>query len=206
MGETYLGLLDLKLDKFRDSKNNNNININLLKKVEINKINSYCQGGLIMFGHFTKMYSLNTSKDNNESNTQTDTNSVIKTNNIYNKNEFPTFEWTIDKLVNEGICMNPNYESIIQEEVRPYLNAHFLFCRILSKIINTSNIITIKYLEICQHRYTWISQVTRTLCHMKNLKISDVFEEEMKICEEMSYLLPSKIMRMKQYNETGLNL
>lgn len=68
LGETYLSLLDVKLEKFRNRIAQNDhraqmnrmlewdIDIRQLKSAEIEKCNSYCKGALAMFSHFTRLY------------------------------------------------------------------------------------------------------------------------------------------------------
>ena len=55
LGECALNILELKLDKFRTR--DGEVNEKLLKKAEIAKINDTCRQGLVMFAHFTCMYS-----------------------------------------------------------------------------------------------------------------------------------------------------
>ena len=55
LGEAYLCLLDIKLDKLRE-KAGGGVDEKKLKKNEIEKCNSYCKGMLAMFAHFTNMY------------------------------------------------------------------------------------------------------------------------------------------------------
>jgi len=55
LGECALTILELKLDKFR--MRDGEVNEKLLKKAEIAKINDTCKQGLVMFAHFTCMYS-----------------------------------------------------------------------------------------------------------------------------------------------------
>lgn len=112
---------------------------------------------------------------------------------------------------------------ISEEEVRPFLNAHFLSCRIMSKIIptalylppTTTTTTTKKkaaepnrahYLVACLRRYEWLCKFTKQLCARRGLVINDVFGDELRICEEMVRLLPSKIDRMCYLGESGLSL
>ena len=55
LGETYLALLDIKLDKLR-GRGGGEVKESALKKTEIAKCNFYCKGVLAMFAHFTNMY------------------------------------------------------------------------------------------------------------------------------------------------------
>ena len=109
------------------------------------------------------------------------------------------------------------------EEVRPFLNAHFMCCRAMSKIIinnnenndnssynnqNSSNKSKSKteYLVSSLHRYDWLSKYSIQLCLRKGLNIDAVFGAEVKICYDMVELLPSKLDRMHFHGESGLTI
>ena len=110
------------------------------------------------------------------------------------------------------------------EEVRPFLNAHFMCCRAMSKIIinnnnennndssnnnqNNSNRNRSKtdYLVSSLHRYDWLSKYSIQLCLRKSLDIHAVFGAEVKICNDMVELLPSKLDRMHFHGESGLTI
>ena len=55
LGETFLALLDIKLDKFR-GRGGGEVDTSKLKKAEIQKCNDYCRAGLAMFTHFSSLY------------------------------------------------------------------------------------------------------------------------------------------------------
>ena len=55
LGEVYLGLLDIKLDKLRE-KGGGVVDPIKIKKTELLKCNTYCKGVFAMFSHFTNMY------------------------------------------------------------------------------------------------------------------------------------------------------
>ena len=55
-------------------------------------------------------------------------------------------------------------------------------------------------------RYQWLSKYTEGLCQRRSVNVDDVFAEEIKICKDMSELLPAKIDRMHYYGESGLTL
>ena len=57
LGETYLCVLDIKLDKLREKGGGGGVDESKLKKSEVLKSNSYCKGVLAMFAHFTNLYS-----------------------------------------------------------------------------------------------------------------------------------------------------
>lgn len=96
---------------------------------------------------------------------------------------------------------------LAQEEVRPYLNAHFFICRLLSKYIplpGSSAPNRTKYTVASLQRYQWLVTAAPEICEMKETSISEVFEEEMEVCKEMVKLLPPKIDRMHYYGESGM--
>jgi len=86
---------------------------------------------------------------------------------------------------------------MVPDDVRPFLNAHFLSCRIMSKYLPTPGedqpaagvVAALK-------RYTWLSSAAPRLCEKKELSLEAVFGEESRICLEMIQLLPSKIDRI----------
>jgi hypothetical protein len=100
---------------------------------------------------------------------------------------------------------------ITVDEVRPFLNSHFLSCRILSKIIphitiNDPKKNNAQFIVTCLKRYEWLSVFSRKLCLLKKVDIDAVFGEEVLICDEMIKLLPAKIDRMCFLGEDGLSL
>jgi hypothetical protein len=100
---------------------------------------------------------------------------------------------------------------ITEEEVRPFLNANFLSCRAMSKVIPHSSCLPkgaskAIYLVACLHRYEWIVKFAPRICSKRGLDISSVFGEEFQIAKDMVKLLPSKIDRMTYLGESGLSL
>lgn len=107
---------------------------------------------------------------------------------------------------------------VTAEEVRPFLNAHFLSCRIMSKVIATPAYLPpsasasvaasqrAHFLVHCLRRYQWLAKFAPALCSKRELSLEETFGEEHKICEEMVRLLPSKIDRMCFLGEGGLTL
>ena len=98
---------------------------------------------------------------------------------------------------------------ITQEEIRAYLNAHFICCRILSKVIvpSTANAPDrTKYMIASMQRYEWLVKFAPKIADAKGVELSDVFGEEYNICVEMAQLLPSKIHRMHYKGEAGFEL
>jgi hypothetical protein len=66
LGETALGLLDLKLDKLRNESSDGVIDIKTMKKADIIKCNGYAKQSLGYLSHFTFLYAQ--SKDRKEEN------------------------------------------------------------------------------------------------------------------------------------------
>lgn len=112
------------------------------------------------------------------------------------------------------ICNRNALAFVSEEEVRPFLNAHFLMCRIMSKVIATPAYLPpnsgaaqrAHYTVACLRRYEWLDKFAVKICSLRGLKMEDVFGEEHKICGEMTRLLPSKIDRMCFLGESGLSL
>lgn len=110
-------------------------------------------------------------------------------------------------------CSEPDESLITQEEVRPFLNAVFLMCRIMQKVIPYSGILPSSmpadrafYLVQCLSRYDWLLKIAPRLCEKRELDLMSIFPEEIQICREMVNLLPSKIDRMCYLGESGLSL
>lgn len=187
-------MLDIKLDKFRERDPRGEINPLSLKKAEIAKCNEYCKSGLVNFAHFTYLYAPN--KERAEKHT------------VQFLEELPLYD-----LVVCG-CTEPDESTISEEEVRPFLNAHFLSCRIMSKVIVTPAFLPAgsgpsqraHYMVGCLRRYEWLAKFAVKICAARGVPVDEVFGEEHKICEEMVRLLPSKIDRMCFLGESGLSL
>jgi KIF-1 binding protein C terminal len=93
------------------------------------------------------------------------------------------------------------------DEVRPFLNAHFLSCRALSKILPSSSTAVKKRatgLVAALKRNEWLMKSATSLCEKKGISVDTVFEEERSICCEMVALLPSKIDRVHYRGEVNL--
>jgi hypothetical protein len=103
---------------------------------------------------------------------------------------------------------------ITSEEVRPVLNANFLICRLLSKVVapshnnnnNNNNSDKAYYLVQALKRYQYLSHYAPRLCEKRGLTVSEIFSEEYNICNEMTSLLPGKIDRICYMGESGLSL
>ncbi len=183
-----MGLLEIKLDKFRN-RTDGEIDASSLKKAEITNCNNYCKGALSMFLHFSSLY-------------------LQVGGPAYQKLIIPFHEMTLQQLAAIP-CYDPDFSLITIEEVRLFLNSHFLACRALQKVIvpmDADRVERTMYLSACQKRYEWLFKITKTLCDAKGVKISDVFDAEYKLCEEMKNLLPAKIDRMFYRGEAGLSL
>ncbi len=95
------------------------------------------------------------------------------------------------------------------EEVRLYLNAHFLICRLVSKMISLPSEPASEragYFVSSLKHYEWLLKFAHKLCDQKQVKIDEVFTDEVNICQDMVGLLPSKINRMHYGGESGLSL
>ena len=98
-------------------------------------------------------------------------------------------------------------DMLAEEEVRPYLNAHFFTCRLLSKYIplpGSSPGDRTKYTVASLHRYQWLVANAAEICEKKETTVDAQFGEELEVCREMVQLLPPKIDRMHYYGEGGM--
>ncbi|KAJ1419444.1 KIF-1 binding protein C terminal-domain-containing protein [Ochromonadaceae sp. CCMP2298] len=191
LGECSLAMLDMKLDKFRDRNPAGDIEEKSLKKAEVAKCNEYSRAGLVVFAHFTYLYA--SMKDRTPD-------TVVQ-----------RLELLPLHLLAESFCTSPDEALISADEVRPFLNAHFLSCRILSKVISTAAFWPpsgqrTHFLVCCLRRYEWLSAFAPKICEKRGVKIEETFSEEHKIVQEMVRLLPSKIDRMTFLGESGLSL
>lgn len=197
MGETALGLLDLKLDKLRhrdiEEGGSGVITEKNMKKAEIIKCNEYAKTAINMFAHFTFLYAQSKDRTNEHAIGHFETLPLHEVVNIF--------------------CNEPDESLISEEEVRPFLNANFLSCRIMSKIVahvtslpTTNTVNRAHFLVACLHRYEWLIKFVPKICLRRGILIEDIFQEEYKICQDMVKLLPSKIDRMLYLGESGLTL
>eukprot|EP01038_Epipyxis_sp_PR26KG_P004400 gene4400-6223_t len=201
LGETALSLLEIKLDKIRSKDSKGEINIKKLKSTEINKCNDYCKISLAMFAHFTYLYSHRA-------------NNSIRGTNSTKPTTITSFETMPLYQLVDMTCQEPDESLITTEEIRPFLNAHFLTCRTLSKVITEdpsvlppgNNPNKAHFIVSCLKGYQWLSTFAPLLCTKKNIDIDVVFREEIIICNEMIKLLPSKIDRMCYLGESSLSL
>ncbi len=95
--------------------------------------------------------------------------------------------------------------------MRPFLNSHFLACRVLTKIVPAEQYCPPQgnkshFLVAALRRYEWLSRFIPKICEARGLEVKSVFGEELVICRDMVKLLPSKIDRMMYLGESGLSL
>jgi hypothetical protein len=115
-----------------------------------------------------------------------------------------------------GVCLSSSSCShlslslsdlIAAEEVRPFLNAHFLVARMLSKVLSSSSEPPhqrTRFMVRALHRYQWLLQSSERVCEQKQVSLEEVFGQERALCREMIDLLPAKIDRMHYLGEGGL--
>ena len=85
------------------------------------------------------------------------------------------------------------------DELRPYFNTHFLSARLLSKVIapfNASPDEKAKYILASLKQYEWICNNCISLCNKLKVNCDEVFAIELKVSQDMTQLLPSKIDRI----------
>jgi uncharacterized protein YchJ len=95
------------------------------------------------------------------------------------------------------------------DEIRPFLNAHFLCARILSKIIvppTEAPQLRSKYVVLAWKHYEWLAKKAVALCQVKQQDVQQVFGAELSICNEMVTLLPAKINRIHYTGEVSFDL
>ena len=100
---------------------------------------------------------------------------------------------------------------ISPDEIRPFLNAHFLCCRALSKLMVQPGDSSVKgsgaeYLVLSLEKHEWLIKFGTKLCLRKETNLQDIFHAEIQICKDMVELLPGKIDRMHFRGEGGLTL
>ncbi len=107
------------------------------------------------------------------------------------------------------ICVLFQTGIIGEDEIRLFLNCHFLACRALSKImspVGTETKERSQWLVGCLRKYQWLAKFSRGLCERKGVDVQAVFGQELQVCDDMISLLPSKIDRMHFLGESGLTL
>ena len=103
-----------------------------------------------MFSHFTNMFA-----PNNKRQVANPSYSVLK------------LEELSTQQLNSKACMEPDEAAITTEEIWPFLNAHFMTCRALTKLIapfgNTSLQRPEALVEVLR-RYSWLCKYGTALC------------------------------------------
>ena len=104
-----------------------------------------------------------------------------------------------------------------EEELRPFLNCHFLSARLLSKAIpvppsspDHASTVTdgpsqqgdkARFIKASLRRYQWLVDNGPKLCERKEVVFEEVFGLEGRVCADMAQLLPAKIDRMHHLGE-----
>ena len=197
LGEVYMTLLEFKLEKLRSTKVAGAVgglsysvpmDERSMNKADLAKCNSYIQQALAMFAHFTSFYAKSEERAAKASTTYSDL--------------------TLVALCGAA-CSNPDESLLNDEEIRPFLNAHFLSARLLSKVLlppQLSKQERAVFMVAALERYRWLCKATPTICTRLGVEVSNVFGEEIAICKEMVELLPSKVDRMIYMGEGGLSI
>ena len=183
LGEGYLALIDIKLEKYTNPESRD-VNTRQVKMTDLVKCNSYCKNSLAMFFHFASFYRGGDGKDITD----------------YSKFHLEDFV--------EAPFAHIDLSLITIEEVRPFLNSHFLCARVFSKILSppvcnvskaydhVSDKLLAPYFITSLRRYEWLAKFAIELCSRKEVNINDYFKEEHEICVEMVKYLPNKIDKM----------
>ena len=184
VGELYMTLLDIKIEKIRSKRHDGIVNGGVIKKAELTNCNNYCKGAIAMFCHYASFF---------------DKSDSSSARGVVNFKEF-----SLRDLIDSG-CTAPDDATISADEIRSFLNSHFLSARILSKVMISSD--TPKnersiYMAGCLRRYEWLSKYVSKICKVKSIDINETFGEELSICVEMTELLPAKIHRIHNFGES----
>ena len=88
-------------------------------------------------------------------------------------------------------------EAMEADDVRPFLNSHFMTCRLLSRYMPPPGASQrAEGIVAALKRYRYLKRTYRALCEKKGLDYEAVFGKEGRVCDEMVELLPSKIDRV----------
>lgn len=184
--EAYTSLLETKLEKF---KSKGQVDESLLKPAELKKCNEYCAGILTTLSHLTGFYV----------SPRSEIKEVMKTD--LNITKIEQLEYLVSSFNSD-----PDETTISEEEVRLFLNAHFMAARALTKIfarpiegVQNNAVPTLMALN----KYRWLQKYAPELCGNRNVHIDNVFKDELMLCNEMVELLPAKIDRM-MYNRESI--
>jgi len=192
LGEAYLNLLDIKVEKLRAKHAQGVVDPRHMKSAEISNCNNYVRGGLAMFSHYISFFLPVHLADGKE-------NPLARGPPLFR-----------DMALNElaySANQQPDDEAITNDEVRSFLNAHFLSARLLSRVViapDTPQNQRATYMVACLKRYEMLATVTEPLCSKKGLDVAVTFGEELGICKDMVELLPSKIDRMHRLGENPI--
>ncbi len=183
LGETYMTLHDIKIEKLRLRRPDGNVNGDVIKKSELENCNILCHKSIAMFTHYLSFFA------------------PASDTTARGVGDF--INMPRDELVTI-ITMQPNLAAIAQEEARSYLNSHFLVCRMLSRLLippGSNAHERSKYIALCLKRYEWLVKFAPKFCEGKDLNINDIFDEEFSIIKDMAELLPVKINKIHHLGE-----
>ena len=200
LGEAYMLLWDIKTSKYRDPATDE-LHLWKMKAVERTKCNAFCLGAIHLFAHFTSMY-----RSNERSQSCGGNGLLVEVD--------PASDLTTQMA--KGctlLCMDDVDTAFITgEEVRPFLNAHFLAARMVGRIVDNGKTggpagapsPSVQGSVLSLDIYRWLVKKGPGIAKKKETSTDEVFHEEFKICKEMVELLPAKIDRM-HYNAEGPN-
>ena len=186
LAEAHMSLLEIKLDKLKSGTGVQPLD-KTIKKADMVKCNAYCQASLAMFTNFLSYYARSDDRNNRGGG-------------------IPFTEMPFEELV--AITFPDPDESLISaEEVRPFLNAHFLSCRVLSKTMMPQEAapqLRVLSMAACLKRYEWLHKNGPAICSRKDVDIHNIWGSEIDIVAEMISLLPAKIDRIFYRGESSI--
>eukprot|EP00605_Chrysophyceae_sp_TOSAG23-4_P001540 GSChrysophyteH1.ASY1.ANO1.1688.1 assembled CDS len=186
IAETYMTLHDVKIEKLRARRPDGVVSGDYVKKAELENCNMLCHKSIAMFTHYLSFFA-----------PASDTTARGAANFIAMER---------GELVNV-VSLKPNLAAISEDEVRSFLNSHFLSCRMLSKMLIAPGATPSErsqYIARSLKRYEWIVKFTPQLCESKGVSREDIFGEEYSICKDMVELLPAKINRIHHLGENPI--
>jgi len=186
LGEAYMSLQEIKIEKIRSRRPDGVVNSRVVKAAELQNINAYAHGALAMFAHYISFFA--SEKD------------------ATGRGAVNFLDYPMDKLATAATT-DPNAATISEDEVRSFLNAHFLCCRMMSKVLvphTATGAEQSRFMVHCLRRYEWLVKYGPTLCGIKKMDIDEIFGDEYQICKDMAALLPSKINRVHHFGEAPL--
>lgn len=164
LGEAYMTLQEIKIEKIRSRRPDGVVNSRVMKPAEMQNCNAYAHGALAMFSHYASFFAAE--KD------------------ATGRGAVNFADYSMDKLATAATT-DPNAATISEDEVRSFLNAHFLCCRMMSKVLvphTASGMEQSKYMVHCLKRYEWLVKYGPALCGIKKMRIEDVFGDEYQVC------------------------